>query len=184
MDHEIVAADRTIVDGKAGRDTAISQSMPTDSSTIAWAMSRRSSTRTISSVTPAILPCNTNAWPISSASCARSFAASEPGPWIADSHELADKFAHLLRYDGRAQRSLERWRRMWRMPVPLEALPAVPLMLFLAWHWQSLCRSLVRFGFSGAQPQARPSGNQPTCRCFLPISMRSKPSATTPTASS
>jgi hypothetical protein len=73
------------------------------------------------------------------------------------SRDLADKFSYVLSFDGRAERSLGRWRLMWRMAGPLEVLSWISkpwnpgssetvsaLLLFLATHWLSLCRPFIR----------------------------------------
>jgi predicted O-linked N-acetylglucosamine transferase (SPINDLY family)/glycosyltransferase involved in cell wall biosynthesis len=70
---------------------------------------------------------------------------------------LAQKFVHLASYDGRAVRSLRRWRHMWRMPDYLEVLARIfepphpdraarmeKLLLFLATHVRALCWPFVR----------------------------------------
>jgi predicted O-linked N-acetylglucosamine transferase (SPINDLY family)/glycosyltransferase involved in cell wall biosynthesis len=70
---------------------------------------------------------------------------------------LAQKFVHLASYDRRAVRSLQRWRRMWRMSDQLEALarvfePSHPgrtarmekLALFFATHVRALCWPFAR----------------------------------------
>ena len=145
MDHEIVVSERTLVDGKAGRDT--------DGFAVDAAQLVEDRLRYVEALfgkdhffgdagDPALqYECMANQLGILREEL-RGIGAQAVDR---RRHDLADKFAHLLSYDGRAQRSLERWQRMWRMPGPLEVLPATALMLFLAWHWQSLCRRFVRF---------------------------------------
>jgi hypothetical protein len=157
MDHEIVTADRTIIDGKAGRDTALSAA---DADRLVD--DRLDYVETLFDKNHFFGDAGDPALQYECMANQLSILREElrgVGARAVDRrrHELADKVAHLLSYDGRTQRSLERWHRMWRMPIPLEALPAVPLMLFLAWHWQSLCRSLIRFGF---RARSRKLGHQ------------------------
>jgi hypothetical protein len=147
MDHEIATTDRTIVDGKAGRDFAYPSSdadrLVDDRLSYVEALFDKNNFFGDAGDPALQYECMVNQLGILREELRGA------GAWAVDRRrqELADKFAQLLSYDGRAQRSLERWRRMWRMPFPLEGLPATPVMLFLAWHWQSLCRSLVRCGF-------------------------------------
>jgi len=147
MDHEIVVADRTIVDGKAARNTVNSASdadrLVDDHLSYVESLFDKNNFFGDAGDPALQYECMANQLGI------LREELRGVGARAVDRRrrELADKVAHLLSYDGRTQRSLERWHRMWRMPIPLEGLPAIALMLFLAWHWQSLCRSLVRIGF-------------------------------------
>jgi len=157
MDHEIVTADRMIVDGKAARDPA-----PSASDADRLVDDRLSYVESLFDKNNFFGDAGDPALQYESMANQLGILREElrgVGSRAVDRRrrELADKVAHLLSYDGRAQRSLDRWRRMWRMPVPLEGLPATSLMLFLAWHWQSLCRSLVRYGL---RARSRKLGHQ------------------------
>lgn len=80
---------------------------------------------------------------------------------VRQARALAKRFAHLLSYDPRAYRSMERWRRCWHMEKPLEAIsslhatrafrrdrdPILRSISFLFRHWHQLTPGFVRAAF-------------------------------------
>lgn len=157
MDHEIVAADRTLADGKAGRDADGFAPNPDqlveDRLRYVEALFDKENFFGDAGDPALQYECMVNQLGIVREEL-RGVGAQAVD---CRSDDLADKFAHLLSYDGRALRSFGRWQRMWRMPGPLEALPGTALLLFLAVHWQALCRPYVRIAF---RARSRKLGNQ------------------------
>lgn len=156
IDHEVVGADRPIVDGKAGRDA---DGFALDPDRVV-----EDRLRYVEALfdkenffgdarDPALqYECMANQLGI----LREELRGIETHAIDRRSRDLTGKFARLLSYDRRALRSLERWQRMWHLPGSLEAVarvfkprgdspaPATALLLFLASHWQALCRPVAR----------------------------------------
>ncbi len=122
MDHDVSVTDRLIVDGKAGREADD------------FAVDARAVVEDRLSYVEALFGADnffSDAWdPALQYECmanqlailGEEFRGTDLRAIDRRSHTLARKFYSLLRHDERAMRSLRRWRRMWRLSGPLEAL--------------------------------------------------------------
>jgi predicted O-linked N-acetylglucosamine transferase (SPINDLY family)/glycosyltransferase involved in cell wall biosynthesis len=154
MDHDVSVTDRTIVDGKAGReaDDFAFDAHDVVEDRLSYVEALFGADNFFADARDPALQyeCMANQLAI----LGEELRAADVRAVDRRSHNLARKF-FSLRYDKRATRSLRRWRRMWRLSGPLEALAqrlcgaassvsAATVVLGLGIVFQPVFRALLR----------------------------------------